>query len=364
VKADPVRLRQVLLNLLGNAVKFTGDGGQVTFRVSRKQDAEGSPQSEASHTASCQQSSASLSFEVEDNGIGIPHEKQEIIFQPFEQIGKAERRAEGTGLGLAISRQLVHLMGGEIQMQSDVGRGSLFVFEIACPLGEESPETRSGLRGNSQRISGFTGSPCRVLVVDDNAENRRMLRDVLEPLSFEIYEAEHGGQAVEKTLTAQPNVILMDLIMPVMDGFDATREIRTMFPELPIIAVSASVPGGDARSIKEQGFDAFLLKPLDIDELFTVLQTLLPLEWTYEDSGPEFGTAESTSPEETLLPPPPEDVQALCDIADTGMMERVAERADSILRLDERYAPFVRQVKHFAEHFEDEKLLAFLKQYC
>ena len=228
IETDPIKLRQILLNLLSNAVKFTEAGGHVTFRVVRTQKAEGSlpkdRQGEAPHTASCQQPSACLSFEVEDTGIGISSEQQEKIFLPFEQVDKTKRRAEGTGLGLTISRQLVQLLGGDIRVESEAGQGSLFCFEASFPIRQEAFTKTAAAQQRVPKICGYAGRRRRILIVDDESRNRHMLRDALEALGFDADEAQNGQQALEQAGTKHLDAILMDLFMPVMDGFEAARQ--------------------------------------------------------------------------------------------------------------------------------------------
>ncbi|MBU0510817.1 MAG: response regulator, partial [Chloroflexi bacterium] len=219
VLADETRLRQVLLNLLGNAVKFT-DQGHVMLRVSvndeiRMQNAEGDP---AIHPSTF----ITLHFEVEDTGIGIPPDQLERVFLPFEQAGETSKRVEGTGLGLAISRQIVQLMGGRLQVESKLGQGSAFWFDVTLPVIEAvAQKGATPLRA----IVDYEGARRKVLVADDKAYNRQMLVDLLEPLGFEVSMAGDGQEAVDKALNWQPDAIVMDLVMPVKTGFDAAQEI-------------------------------------------------------------------------------------------------------------------------------------------
>jgi len=225
VRADEKHLSQILLNLLSNAVKFT-DYGSVLFRVMKIRD----PKHEArNHTR----------FQVEDTGIGIPEDQLSNIFSAFKQVGEHTRAIEGTGLGLAISQQLVRLMGSELYVKSTEGRGSSFWFDLDLPEVSEWTETK---KSDEQYIIGFKGEKRKILVVDDKWENRTVLASFLLPLGFEVTEAADGREGLDKALKYKPDLILMDLIMPVMDGFEATRQIRRS-PELTytkIIAVSAS----------------------------------------------------------------------------------------------------------------------------
>ena len=280
IEGDAIRLRQVLLNLLGNAVKFT-DKGSVTLRVSV---VSGGP---LQQTADRGQQTMTICFEVKDTGAGMTPDQMEKIFLPFEQAGDIRRRAEGTGLGLAISRQLVRLMGGEIHVLSELNKGSCFRFEAVFPVASDKgiePEMEK-----RKMIKGYKGEKQKILITDDIEENYLILQSVLEPLGFETDIAENGSESIRKAVEFKPDVILMDLVMPEMTGFEAAQNIREM-PELkdtPIIAVSASLLDMDPQGIKEKGFDAFLLKPIDMDELFAVLKKYLPVEWRYEEASPE-----------------------------------------------------------------------------
>jgi signal transduction histidine kinase len=225
ILADDKRLRQILLNLLSNAVKFTGEG-RVSLRVAMlDHDAE----------------SATLRFEVQDSGPGIAEDELERIFRPFEQVGEIQRREGGTGLGLAISRQLAGLMGATIQVQSRLGQGACFWFEACFPLAQ-APEADAGPAPAD--IRGYAGPRRRLLVVDDNPDNRDLLRDLLAPLGFEIETAGDGREAVRAAQVVAPDLVLMDLKMPVMDGHEATRLMRLIEPlkDTPIIAVSPTTP--------------------------------------------------------------------------------------------------------------------------
>jgi signal transduction histidine kinase/DNA-binding response OmpR family regulator len=266
ILADDKRLRQILLNLLGNAVKFTGEG-RVSLRVSvLDHDAAG----------------ATLRFEVQDSGPGIAEDELERIFQPFEQVGEIQRREGGTGLGLAISGQLAGLMGATIQVQSRLGQGACFWFEARFPLAD-APE--AGAAPALADIRGYAGSRRRLLVVDDNPDNRDLLRDLLAPLGFEIETAGDGREAVRLAQVVRPDLILMDLKMPVMDGHEATRLMRLIEPlkDAPIIAVSANNAEEARAASRLAGADDFVSKPIESDELLGAIGRALDLDWILAD---------------------------------------------------------------------------------
>ena len=269
VLVDEQRLRQVLLNLLGNAAKFT-DAGQVRLAVQRV-DA-GSPAA-----------AERLRFDIEDTGIGIRAEHLEAIFQPFEQVGDARRRAGGTGLGLAISRQLVRLMGGDITVRSQPGIGSSFSFELDLPPAELPREPAAP---EQRRITGYDGPRRTLLVVDDVASNRTLLRELLGTVGFAVREATDGQQAIDHAAQRDADLILMDLVMPNVDGLQAIQRIRALpaGAQVPIIAVSASASEAERRQGLAAGANAFLRKPIDGPALLQEIGRQLALRWRCEDA--------------------------------------------------------------------------------
>jgi signal transduction histidine kinase/CheY-like chemotaxis protein len=341
VQVDAKRLRQVLLNLLDNAVKFT-DAGGVSLHVSRQADGAGR---------------ARLRFDVEDTGIGIPPEQQATVFQPFEQVGDVQRRLGGTGLGLAISRQLVRRMGGELSVHSTPGRGSRFSFEI--DLATAPAAALSAPRG--PRITGYKGARRRVLVVDDVAGNRAVVTDLLSWLGFELDEADQGEAALKCIQARRPDIVLMDILMPVMDGLTATQRLRAMpgCEGLPVIVLSAGASESDkARSLKV-GADGFLVKPLDFDELLVLIGTLLDLDWLHEAPAP----AAAAAPDEPLIVPPPEEVEALYRLARIGNMRSIRQTAEALAAADPRYARFSQQLCTLASRFQSRAIMELIARY-
>ena len=267
IKADEKRLRQVLLNLLGNAVKFTPLGGKVTLRVSL------SP-----HWPS----EKNLRFEVIDTGVGISPIAQKKIFQPFEQVGEAESRAAGTGLGLSISQQLLALMGSQIQVKSQLGKGSTFWFELTVAEVELVREVEG--QQQTRQLVGYKGRQRQILIVDDLKENRSLLLKILNPLGFKLREAENGKQGLEIACSQPPDLILTDLLMPVQTGLTMVLQLRQIpeFEQLPIIGLSASTSELMEKKSNSVGCNAFLPKPIDEKQLLAYLQQYLHLEWVYE----------------------------------------------------------------------------------
>jgi signal transduction histidine kinase/DNA-binding NarL/FixJ family response regulator/CHASE3 domain sensor protein len=342
VRIDDRRLRQVLLNLLGNAVKFT-DGGEVRFRVCRLPG-----------TQTC----ARLRFEVEDTGIGIDESQMKVLFQRFEQVSATHRRVGGTGLGLAISRQLVHMMGSDIHLESRVGQGSRFWFDIDMPLDEVKPAAAVLVE---QTIVGYQGPRKKVLIVDDVRANRTVVVDLLAPLGFEVMEAENGQEALEKASAWHPDFILMDIVMPVMDGLEATYRLRQSpaFKNVPLVAASANVTRLEAQKCLAAGASAFMSKPIDFDKLLQQLDKLLQLTWIHEQ--PEdrpLNEHDATGP---LVLPSPQEMDILYRLAQLGNMQNILERAAYLVELDKRYRPFANQLSLLAKGYQSKALVSLVQ---
>lgn len=361
VRADEKRLRQVLLNLLGNAVKFTKKG-KVVLRVSVLKSRQAHPDSE-NRKANGALDINLIRFEVIDTGVGIEKSELEDIFQAFEQVGDTKKRASGTGLGLAISRKIVQLMGSDIEVKSEPGKGSTFWFELELPgAAVELHETQ--LR--SEEIVGYVGKRLTVLAADDKLSNRMVLASLLEPLGFRVILAEDGDELVHKTRTEHPDLVLTDLIMPGKTGFEATQEIRTL-PEgkkTIIIAVSASVFDGAHRNSKIAGCDDFLSKPVVASELLDMMAEHLKLEWVFEKSIPiPADTAGEKTQDQPLTAPPLEKLKELYNIALGGDMDEIAEYAAQIEELDGSYGPFARKLRQLAGNFRDDQLVTLAEHY-
>ncbi|MFN3617266.1 MAG: ATP-binding protein [Aquabacterium sp.] len=282
VLLDDKRLRQVLLNLLSNAVKFTARG-TVSLRVSRLPDIVAKGRASDDDTNDGRPNDGSqvrLRFEVSDTGSGIRPEDQQRIFEPFEQAGDSRSRAAGTGLGLAICRQLVRLMGGEILLDSTLGQGSTFHFELQVPLAEASLALPSPL----SMPAGYEGPRRRILVVDDVPVNRELLLALLQPLGFELTEAADGAEGLAKFVQTEPDLVLMDLVMPVMDGLEAMRRIRASGPAgaaVPILALSANAGQHDRAQAHSAGANHFIPKPVPHNELIDWIGQALGLVWQH-----------------------------------------------------------------------------------
>ncbi|MEG3931327.1 AAA family ATPase [Microcoleus sp. T3_B1] len=362
VQADEKRLRQILINLLGNAIKFTEKGG-VSFKVDRVK----TQQSLSSPIPNPQSPTAKFIFQVEDTGIGIGPDELSKIFLPFEQASGSDRQIEGTGLGLPISRQLVEMMGGELKVQSSLGKGSIFWFELELPI----TESWGGYQKEPEKIiRGYSGDRRKILVVDDRWQNRSVLVNLLAPIGFELMEATDGQDCVNKALLFQPHCIIIDLVMPVMDGFEAVRRIRKISALKDVIAIgtSASILSGDPQSIFQAGCNAFLLKPIRAEKLLECLGNHLGLEWIYEErttfsSEGIFTDPPSQIQDQPLIAPPSEEVAVLFDLAMKGELLSIEQRASKLKAIDIRYAPFANQLLELSKNFEEDKLVEFVQQF-
>lgn len=358
VHADERRLRQILINLLGNALKFT-DEGKVVFRASVI-----APEAQAL-TSPAENPTCRLRFEVIDTGIGIQADKLEHIFLPFEQVSDPQHRAEGTGLGLTITKNLVEAMNGRLTVKSEAGQGSIFRLELEIPAiwMETAPQAPAA----ESAVTGYAGPRRKLLVVDDNLHNRSLLSNLLEPLGFEIFEAENGLQAIEQARNVRPDAILIDLLMPVMGGLEAVFKLRQM-PELNsgkkviIIATSVHAFGKDIAQSISVGCDAFLIKPVDLRNLLTLLKSHLRLEWTYREPLVPVKDVED-SLLETLVPPPPEEMAILYDLAMKGELPNLRQRALQIEQRGEKYQPFAKQLCQLVEKYDEDKILALIERY-
>jgi PAS domain S-box-containing protein len=333
VLADEKRLRQVLLNLLSNAIKFTDDGS-VTLEV------RFAPPDR-------------LGFEVRDTGVGIAPDQLEIIFEPFEQAGDVRRHLAGTGLGLAISRQYVRLMGGEIEVDSRVGQGSTFRFDIQAP-----PLHAAAVTAPPALVTGYAGPRRKVLVVDDISENRAVVVDLLVSLGFEVVEAANGEDGLEMAQRLRPDLILLDIAMPKLDGLEVTRRLRQQpdFGEVPIIALSASVSDGDSEQCLAAGMNAFIPKPLEVDKLLEQIESLLGLEWIHGVTRTEVPPAE-----EPVVTPPGAEMELLYRLARVGNMQAIVAHVERLAELDERYRPFASQLSALAKRYQSKAVLQMVE---
>ncbi|MBD2329848.1 response regulator [Alkalinema sp. FACHB-956] len=346
ITTDEKRLRQVLINLLSNAIKFT-DRGSVTLGV---------------ELLPCTQPGmARIQFKVTDTGVGIAPEDLDKLFQAFEQVGDRKRQAEGTGLGLTISQQIVQLMGGTIQVKSQPGVGSDFFFEVELAIAPDWVE-QATITGQ-QRIIGYAGQRRHILVVDDRWENRAVLVNLLEPLGFTITEAEHGQEGLEKLRQQRPDLVITDLAMPVMDGFEFLQQIRQNqdFQRLKVLVSSASVAQQDQRMALNAGGNDFLPKPVDASELFKLIALYTDLEWQCEALSPDASSSSAVVTD--LIPPPTEVLMQLLELAQQDNLKGLRQQLDAIVQTDAQYASFATPLIQLAKQFQGEEIEQVLQTY-
>ena len=372
IHADQKRLRQVLINLLGNAIKFT-DKGSVTFKVEVIANGQEqlalrvrSPLRQETRLQGCltisnqQLAIQKIRFQIEDTGIGMTNEQIEKIFLPFEQVGDSKRQAEGTGLGLAITQKIVQMMNSTLEVKSHLGEGSVFWMDLELTPAEGWSEIA---KTDSGKIVGFTGNRRKILVVDDAFENRSVLVNLLQPIGFEVAEACNGQEGLQKASEFHPDLIVTDLSMPIMDGFEMMHHLRqTPLKDIPIIVSSASVFEIDKQKSLEAGGDDFLPKPVQVEELLEKLQKLLCLEWVYEQKE-ELGTLRHDGSPGAIAPPPPEELARLYDLAKRGRVKAIEEQAEKIAQLDDKFAAFAHEIRTLAQGFQSKKIQDFIKQY-
>lgn len=299
VVADPNKLRQVLINLLSNAVKFTQAGG-VILRVSRQSPEEIFPVSELASGPGADQPSVQLTFAVEDTGTGIAPDELTAIFDAFVQAKAGKVSLEGTGLGLAISRSLVHLMGGALTVESTLGEGSIFRCTLPLPLAKAEHVAASN---NFDSVIGLEpGQPTyRILVVDDQPENRYFLVAALSQLGLAVQEASNGADAIARWRQWQPHLIWMDLRMPDIDGYEATRRIRAAAQERGdglgpvIIALTAQASREQRDQALAAGCEDFVSKPVQVGLLLTKMADHLGLRYRYASQEAQAFPSKSAS---------------------------------------------------------------------
>jgi signal transduction histidine kinase len=368
--ADEKRLRQILLNLLSNAVKFTDKGG-VKFKVETTDTYQLKTASEKKPLNSNSKIEATrIRFVIEDTGIGITPGQIERIFMPFEQVGDPRHQVEGTGLGLAISQRLLTLMGSYMEVVSQLGKGSTFWFDLEVPISIEWQQSARLTRQGT--ITGFSGRKRRILVVDDRWENRSVITNLLQPLGFEVIEASNGQEGLEKTIELHPDLIIVDLVMPVLHGFEMIRKVRQI-PDLNntiVIASSASVFETDQYESLASGANEFLPKPIAVDDLLGMLKSQLKLEWEYEDGieatqSNHCPTLESAALSSRDIVPPPQDlILNFQKLIKKGDLDGVQEEAKKVQLIDPQYTPFTQELLRLADSFQLNELRSFVSQYA
>ncbi len=353
---DEVKLRQVLINLMNNAIKFTSEGG-ISVRVSSKKhqtlESENNPHQKIT-----------LYFEVEDTGPGMEPEELDSLFEAFVQTKTGQQAQEGTGLGLPISRQFIQLMEGEITVQSQVNVGSIFKFSIQA---EAVEATHLPTKTEKRRVIGLQPNQpkYRILAVDDKPLNRQLLVKLLTPIGFEVKEACNGQEAIEVWQAWNPHLIWMDMRMPIMDGYEATKRIKstTQGQAIAILALTASVFEEERAIVLSAGCDDFVRKPFREAEIFDMMHKHIGVHYRYEDStpvnsplsspgkNPEIKVALSALPA-TLI----EELRQAILIADLELIESILQK----IRLHDLFLADHLQI--YLDQFEYQSILMLIHE--
>jgi signal transduction histidine kinase/DNA-binding response OmpR family regulator len=360
VTADDKRLRQVLINLLGNAIKFTDNGG-VTFKVDLM----------TNYRIANKQEMTKIRFKIQDTGVGMSPTQIEKIFLPFEQLGDNTHQTEGTGLGLAISQKIVELMGSSIKVKSKFSVGSIFEFEIEFLIPDNWTESNTITNGG--KITGYSGCRRKIMIVDDNWENRSVIVNLLKPLGFTIIEAANGEEGLGKASLYYPDLIISDLEMPIIDGWKMLRELRTNqnFQSTIFIAYYASIFDINRQKNKLAGSDDFLAKPVQAAEIYRLLSKHLKLNWIYAESQKEkvhqpLSLGISLKPEITtgeIVVPPVEDLAKLIEYAKKGQIKGIQKELEKIYKMNEDYKPFVNHLNQLVKSLNIKKIRQFLQNH-
>ncbi len=346
---DETRLRQILLNLIGNAYKFT-ETGYIKLSLSYR------------YPNKTEQSTLDFIFSVEDTGKGIPQEECESIFAAFSQVkGQKNTQFGGTGLGLAITRNLIEMMDGEISVSSEIGKGSLFniILKDVEVAAVEALESRQQPQIDFASIQ-FEKST--ILIADDIDFNRELLKSYLEEYDCTLLEAENGREVIEKAREHHPQLILTDMKMPEMDGYEATTLLKKdeNLQGIPVIAVTASAMKQDEDTIKNL-CDSYLKKPVSKTDLISEVMKFLPYHIIREVAiVPETAQEEANGP---MIPPPADEMEVLYDIVMDGDMHEILEYANHLEHLDTQYGRFAHKLREMARGYQDVQLMELVKQY-
>ncbi len=338
VQTDENRLRQILINLLSNAIKFT-DTGHVTFQVFyRHQVAE---------------------FTFEDTGVGIHKGDLERIFQPFERARTVGAKATiGTGLGLTITSLLIKIMGGDISVRSEVGKGS--TFRVKLFLSEVSrPRIASTME---HHVRGYAGPRQTVLVVDDNEVQRELIRDLLAPLGFVVIGAGTGRECLQLVEQTNPNLILLDIAMPEMDGWEVAQRLRSQRGKrAAILMLSANAIDPHHMLEAERLYDDALMKPVDVRQLLKKIHSLVNIEWLYETEAPSSGVPAAQLPGISTLPVDC-DIDELINLGEIGHITRILERLTEIESGSPECREFVARMRVMVNAFDFKRYASALEQ--
>ncbi|MEG4321752.1 MULTISPECIES: ATP-binding protein [unclassified Microcoleus] len=373
VSVDEKRLRQIILNLLSNAIKFTAEGS-VIFKVEVIENSQpvagifGAGEELAFLSDSRRTfPTTKIRFQVKDTGIGITSDAMERIFLPFEQAGEFGQKTEGTGLGLNIAQTLVSLMGGELNVESDWGVGSTFWFEIELSVADfiipVPPPQQQPV------ITGYEGKRRKILVVDDSPENRCLIVDILAPLGFVLIEADSGEIGLETAVSEEPDLIIADLLMPGISGFELCAQLRglPMFRETPILIATSGLFELELEKQEEIGYNDFISKFFQIDDFLAKIQNYLGLSWIFQGAGDSLRDSYADRPfaelaigSEDLKMPPCEELLDLYEAAQIGNFEQVKREAQRLQELNPTYVLFARKILQLVDRYDDDAIIKLI----
>ncbi len=343
IHSDKNKLRQVLINIVGNAIKFTNEGS-IAIRVT---------------AANALKNSVELVIEVEDSGCGIDKQMRENIFKPFFQENALEKAEGGTGLGLTISRQIMRLLGGEITVESEVGRGSLFRISLRV---EKASSSDSRDRAVPKRVTGLEAGQraFTVLVVDDAETNRILCSSLLKRVGFSVDEAISGAEAVEKFAQQAYDLILMDILMPGMNGYEASQKIRALphGDEVKIIALSAHVLKEEYHEDADNGCDAFIGKPFEESALFEGVGRLLGVRYTYEEER-GISAGKTVHPDMSQLDTIPEALRT--EIFEAALKGSGRNLQKALGKIEEKHPDVARHLKRLSASYDFDAVVALLE---
>ena len=341
VHGDDGKLKQVLINLLANAVKFTAEG-VVTLRVIY-------PHAPTHHP---------FTFEVIDTGVGIPPQDQAKIFQPFSQ-GIVGPRSDGAGLGLTIAQKQVDLMGGEMRIESTPGIGSCFTFTVPLPPAKEDIVTAKKQDGRTV-VHLAEGYHVKALVVDDNLDNREVLAKFLSNIGAEVQLAECGDQAIQQVYQSMPDIVFMDIRMAEMNGLETAQRIWEEFGRgaSKIVAVSASTLAHEQERYRDFGFDDFIAKPFRAERIYECLARLLHLEYQYADEAADETAKFSASD----IAVPEECVKRLRETAEISSVTDLKHHLDELVDLSPQARNLADHLRQFVDNYDMDSVLRVLAQ--
>lgn len=330
VRTDQKCMSQILTNLIGNAIRFTSSG-TITLRVSHVLD--------------------TLRFEVIDTGPGIPPAEMERLFLPFERGEAAHAHDHGAGLGLTICRLLTHALGGSLEVDSEVGRGTRFVVHLFAPAVDTAAETHTELAS----IRGYTGARRTILVVDDLDDQRGIVVQLLAPLGFDVAEAASGTDALRWLAMHPADAIIMDISMPLMDGYETSRLIAEhQLSNAPIVLLSANAFADDRDRASATGCKDYLVKPLQVNLLLDKLAQLLALDWIASDTGASARPAVAQLPAPAVWPS--ELVERLHAHLEVGYVQGVVEQLDAARETWPGLQDSIDALRSLAERFQLREL--------